>query len=34
MALPNSVIYQLHLNNILSSHRQVDLSLFDEITER
>ena len=33
MALPSGIIYQLHLNNILSSHRQVDLSLFDEINE-
>ena len=33
MALPSGIIYQLHLNNILSSHRQVDLSLFNEINE-
>ena len=33
MALPSGIMYQLHLNNILSSHRQVDLSLFDEINQ-
>ena len=31
--LPPSVMFQLHMHNILSSHRQVDLSLFKEIND-
>ena len=31
--LPNGVVYQLHMMNILNSHRQIDLNLFSEIND-
>ena len=33
LSLPPNLVYQLHMQDILSGHRNVDLSLFDEINQ-